>query len=277
MELVSTIVGLVGEHSWGPIKCHLSYLIFYKRNIHNMEIKFSELDAKRKDVQQQVQAAYRERLEEVDSSVEAWLENVENADEDVKRIIDESTSAATNNKGFLHFCFHHRLGKQAAAQIQAIDDLLVKKGNFDRVSHSRPPPSTTGSLLVNEAKHMQQLTSLIIYDCDSLTAVVISNENQEEGTSASTSTSTTACAIIDHYGSHNFFPRLRKLVLKRLPKIAAFHQPTTLPMEWPCLKGHVIEECSKLETPLLGPQTSERIRVFLDQDGEDSEEKAWFL
>ncbi|KAJ0981022.1 hypothetical protein J5N97_009277 [Dioscorea zingiberensis] len=142
--IVGPIVGLVGGEAWGPIKRHLGYLIFYERKIEKMKTKFDDLEAIWKDVERQVEEAACQRLEEVDSAVEAWLKKVKDADKEVKRIKD------TNNKSFLHFCLHHGLGRQAAAQIKAIDDLLAKKGKFDRVSHSRPPPSTTGSLLVNE-------------------------------------------------------------------------------------------------------------------------------
>ncbi|KAJ0982742.1 hypothetical protein J5N97_010997 [Dioscorea zingiberensis] len=119
-------------------------------------------------------------------------------------------------------------------------------------------PRLTHLFWSKQAKHIQQLTSLEIVDCDSLTAVVISNENQED--EASASTSATACMVVDHHGSHSIFPRFKALILERLPKIVAFHQPSTaLPMEWPCLEEPFIEECPKLEIPLLGPQTSERI------------------
>ncbi|KAH7690496.1 P-loop containing nucleoside triphosphate hydrolase protein [Dioscorea alata] len=147
MDLLNTITGVIIDHAWAPIRCHFGYLMSYKHNINKLERKFDELDALRKDVQREGDAARLERLEDVNNVVQTWLMNVDRMEADVKRIKEKAL--VISNKHFLHICLHYKLGKEAANHIETTDD-LIRKGKFDRVSHKRSPPSTIDSLLFNE-------------------------------------------------------------------------------------------------------------------------------
>ncbi|KAH7660236.1 P-loop containing nucleoside triphosphate hydrolase protein [Dioscorea alata] len=147
MDSLNAIIGVIFDHAWGPIRRHIGYLISYNRNINKLERKFDELDDLRKDVQERVDAARRERLEEVNNVVQTWLKNVDSMEEDVKKIKEKA--AVISNKHFLHIGLHYKLGKEAADHIKTTDD-LIREGKFDSVSHKGPPPSTTDALLYNK-------------------------------------------------------------------------------------------------------------------------------
>ncbi|KAH7660234.1 P-loop containing nucleoside triphosphate hydrolase protein [Dioscorea alata] len=147
MDFLSSITGVIFDHAWGPIRRHIGYLISYNSNINKLERKFDKLDALRKDVQERVDAARRERLEEVNNAVQTWLKNVDSMEEDVKKIKEKA--AVISNKHFLHIGLHYKLGKEAANHIKTTDD-LIREGKFDSVSHKGPPPSTTDALLYNK-------------------------------------------------------------------------------------------------------------------------------
>ncbi|KAH7660240.1 P-loop containing nucleoside triphosphate hydrolase protein [Dioscorea alata] len=147
MDFLSSITGVIFDHAWDPIRRHIGYLISYKCNINKLERKFDELDALRKDVQEMVDAARRERLEMVNNVVQNWLKKVDRMKEDVKKIKEKAS--VISNKHFLHIGLHYKLGKEAADHIKTTDD-LIREGKFDSVSHKGPPPSATDSLLYNK-------------------------------------------------------------------------------------------------------------------------------
>ncbi|KAH7660239.1 P-loop containing nucleoside triphosphate hydrolase protein [Dioscorea alata] len=147
MYFLSSITSVIFDHAWDPIRRHFGYLISYKRNINKLERKFDELDDLRKDVQERVDAAKRERLEEVKNVVQTWLKKVDKMEEDVKKIKEKA--AVISNKHFLHIGLHYKLGKEAADHIKTTDD-LIRKGKFDSVSHKGPSLSATDSQLFNE-------------------------------------------------------------------------------------------------------------------------------
>ncbi|KAM0952266.1 putative AAA+ ATPase domain, P-loop containing nucleoside triphosphate hydrolase [Dioscorea sansibarensis] len=148
MDFVTTIAGEIVKPAWVAISRHFGYLICYKSNIEKLESKFNKLDDLRKDVQGKVDAARRERLEEVNSVVQTWLGKVDEMKEEVEKIKDQAT--VIPNNCFLHINLHYKLGREAAHHMETTDDLISGGRNFDSVSHKRPPPSTTDSLLFNE-------------------------------------------------------------------------------------------------------------------------------
>ncbi|KAH7661382.1 P-loop containing nucleoside triphosphate hydrolase protein [Dioscorea alata] len=148
MDFVSTISSVIFYHTWDPVRCHSGYLISYKRNINKLVTKFDELDALRKDVQREVDATILERLEDVKDVVQTWLMKVDRMEKEVKGIKEKAS--VISNKHFLHIGLHYKLGKEAVNHIKTTDALLEDRNKFGRVSHKRPPPSTTDSLLYNE-------------------------------------------------------------------------------------------------------------------------------
>ncbi|XP_039119644.1 probable disease resistance protein At4g27220 isoform X2 [Dioscorea cayenensis subsp. rotundata] len=147
MDCLIKIAGEIVKPAWAPISRHFGYLICYKSNIEKLECKFNELDALKKEVQIKVDAARRERLEEAKGVVQTWFADVNTMEGEVKRIKDQAT--VISNNCFPHINLHYKLGREAAHHMETTDD-LIRKGNFDSVSHKGPPPSTTDSLLFNE-------------------------------------------------------------------------------------------------------------------------------
>ncbi|XP_039119396.1 probable disease resistance protein At4g27220 [Dioscorea cayenensis subsp. rotundata] len=147
MEFLSRITGVIVDQACDPIKRHFSYLVCYKRHIDKLEEEFEKLDVRRMDIQRMVDAATCQRLAEAGNEVQTWLEGVSKIAPEVMRIRDEASMISTNF--FLNIRMHYKLGREAANHIKAIDDDLLKH-KFDIVSHERPPPSTTASLLFNE-------------------------------------------------------------------------------------------------------------------------------
>ncbi|XP_039118870.1 probable disease resistance protein At4g27220 [Dioscorea cayenensis subsp. rotundata] len=149
MESLITITTDIVKHAWSPISRHLGYLICYTSKIEKLESIFNKLDDLQKDVQERVNAARRERLEEATREVRTWLCNVNNMKGEVQKIKLEASSTLTSNNCFQHIKLRYKLGREAAHHIKNTDDLIIE-GKFDSVSHKRPPPSTTDSLLYNE-------------------------------------------------------------------------------------------------------------------------------
>ncbi|XP_039120292.1 disease resistance protein UNI-like [Dioscorea cayenensis subsp. rotundata] len=147
MDFLISIAGEIVKPAWVAISRHFGYLICYKSNIEKLERKFNELDALKKEVQIKVDAARRERLEEAKGVVQTWFADVNTMEGEVKRIKDQAT--VISNNCFPHINLHYKLGREAAHHMETTDD-LIRKGNFDSVSHKGPPPSTTDSLLFNE-------------------------------------------------------------------------------------------------------------------------------
>ncbi|XP_039140861.1 probable disease resistance protein At4g27220 isoform X2 [Dioscorea cayenensis subsp. rotundata] len=128
-------------------------------------------------------------------------------------------------------------------------------------------PRLTHLFSYEQAISMQHLSDLSISKCAALEAVVISTENKEEASSST--------HVADHESYNSPFPNLRRLMLRNLPQLTAFHHPTAPPVEWLHLERYVIRECPKLQEPLKEQIRALRARMNEgeDSEGEDSEEE----
>ncbi|KAJ0972478.1 hypothetical protein J5N97_020437 [Dioscorea zingiberensis] len=146
MDILTNIAGGLVQNLWVPIGRQCGYLIFYKSKVSKLQSKFSELDLTRKDIQQDVDAAVNQRLEEVTNEVQSWLSDVETVEKEVDSIVDRIKDT---NKGLLEcipvvfLCY--RLGRDSANKIETIDNLL-KNGKMSRIPDQFF--SQLGSLLV---------------------------------------------------------------------------------------------------------------------------------
>ncbi|KAH7662123.1 P-loop containing nucleoside triphosphate hydrolase protein [Dioscorea alata] len=143
MEFLSTITRVIVDHAWDPIKRHFGYLICYKSKIKKLKKEFEVLDHLGRLTRRRVDEAKCVRADVVDSAVYAWLEDV-----DIMRgvVVVINFEASVNTRFSAN---HYKLGRKAAKYTKAIVDLINKADKLNPLSHSRPPPSTTDSLLYN--------------------------------------------------------------------------------------------------------------------------------
>ncbi|KAG7940938.1 hypothetical protein I3843_16G012000 [Carya illinoinensis] len=140
MEILSSIVGKIGESLVLPIGQQFGYLISYKSNIMILEEKFLKLCEKNEAVQQSVGGAEWNQ-EVVASEVKTWLTNVRERIEEVEKFIEEDVK--TNKMCMNGWCpdlkLRYSLGKKAQKNTQAIVELLEEGGKYDRAFNIAPP------------------------------------------------------------------------------------------------------------------------------------------
>ncbi|KAG6671591.1 hypothetical protein I3842_16G010900 [Carya illinoinensis] len=140
MEILSSIVGKIGESLVLPIGEQFGYLISYKSNIMILEEKFLKLREKKEAVQQSVGGAEWNQ-EVVASEVKTWLTNVGERIEEVGKFLegDAKTNRMCMNGWCPNLKFHYSLGKKAQKNTRAIAELLGEGGKYDRVFNIAPP------------------------------------------------------------------------------------------------------------------------------------------
>ncbi|KAG7940929.1 hypothetical protein I3843_16G011300 [Carya illinoinensis] len=140
MEILSSIVGKIGESLVLPIGEQFGYLISYKSNIMILEEKFLKLREKKEAVQQSVGGAEWNQ-EVVASEVKTWLTNVRERIEEVGKFLEEDVK--TNKMCMNGWCpdlkLRYSLGKKAQKNTRAITELLEEGGKYDRVFNIAPP------------------------------------------------------------------------------------------------------------------------------------------
>ncbi|KAG7940920.1 hypothetical protein I3843_16G010500 [Carya illinoinensis] len=140
MEILSSIVGKIGESLVLPIGEQFGYLISYKSNIMILEEKFLMLREKNEAVQQSVGGAEWNQ-EVVASEVKTWLTNVRERIEEVGKFLEEDVKS--NKMCMNGWCpdlkLRYSLGKKAQKNTRAITKLLEEGGKYDRVFNIAPP------------------------------------------------------------------------------------------------------------------------------------------
>ncbi|XP_077249815.1 putative disease resistance protein At4g27220 [Tasmannia lanceolata] len=140
----SLIIEIV-KRVYTPITRHAGYLIYYKKNVENLTERMRKMGVKRDDVQQLVDDA-RRRGEEMSGEVEGWLLEVVDIEGEVTRLDD---AVKENKRCFNGWCpdlgSRYSLGKQAKKKTVDVEEILAR-GNFNRVSNPRPPPSIESML-----------------------------------------------------------------------------------------------------------------------------------
>ncbi|KAG7940936.1 hypothetical protein I3843_16G011900 [Carya illinoinensis] len=140
MEILSSIVGKIGESLVLPIEEPFGYLISYESNIMILEEKFLKLREKKEAVQQSIGGAEWNQ-EVVASEVKTWLINVRERIEEVGKFLEEDVK--TNKMCMNGWCpdlkLRYSLGKKAQKNTRAIAELLEEGGKYDRVFNIAPP------------------------------------------------------------------------------------------------------------------------------------------
>ncbi|CAL5423016.1 unnamed protein product [Camellia sinensis] len=178
VNIVLPIVMKVGEYLVAPVGRQFGYLIFYQRNIKDLEKRVQKLEDKRFGVQKSVEEAETKR-ETIAPDVERWLKTVNELNEEAKKFLEDEVKA---NKGCLNgWCpnlkSRYSLSRKATKKTQSVEELRGE-GDFSRVSYPAVAPSVgttfafTGGFKGFESRRlimngvMEALTDDSIYLCD---------------------------------------------------------------------------------------------------------------
>ncbi|XP_028097965.1 disease resistance protein At4g27190-like isoform X2 [Camellia sinensis] len=129
----------IGEYLVAPVGRQFGYLIFYDRNIKNLEKQAQKLEDKRFGVQKSVEEAEAKR-ETIAPDVQRWLTTVNKLNEEAKKFLVDEVKA---NKGCLNgWCpnlkSRYSLGRKATKKTQSVEELLREGGDFSRVAYPAP-------------------------------------------------------------------------------------------------------------------------------------------
>ncbi|KAG5555647.1 hypothetical protein RHGRI_006335 [Rhododendron griersonianum] len=116
------------------------YVRQYRMYLANLETEQSSLQYRREIIERRVQGA-RDRGEEIEDAVSRWQEDAGRMENDVQQLIGR---VEARMHCFACSCpnikWRYRLGKQAEEKIAAVKQLAAQGGQFDVISHPRPPP-----------------------------------------------------------------------------------------------------------------------------------------
>ncbi|KAF5941389.1 hypothetical protein HYC85_022556 [Camellia sinensis] len=141
VNFVLLVVTKIGEYLVAPVGRQFGYLIFYDRNIKNLEKQVQKLEDKRFGVQKSVEEAETKR-ETIAPDVERWLTTVNKLNEEAKKFLEDEVKA---NKGCLNgWCpnlkSRYSLSRKATKKTQSVEELRGE-GDFSRVSYPTVAPS----------------------------------------------------------------------------------------------------------------------------------------
>ncbi|XP_028085377.1 disease resistance protein SUMM2-like [Camellia sinensis] len=141
MNFVLPVVMKIGEYLVAPVGRQFGYLIFYDRNIKNLEKQVQKLEDKRFGVQKSVEEAETKR-ETTAPDVERWLTTVNKLNEEAKKFLEDEVNA---NKGCLNgrcpnLKSRYSLSRKATKKTQSVEELRGE-GDFSRVSYPTVAPS----------------------------------------------------------------------------------------------------------------------------------------
>ncbi|KAI7987383.1 Disease resistance protein [Camellia lanceoleosa] len=135
VNFVLPVVMKIGEYLVAPVGRQFGYLIFYDRNIKNLEKQAQKLEDKRFGVQKSVEEA-ETKGETIAPDVERWLTTVNKLNEEAKKFLEDEVKA---NKGCLNgWCpnlkSRYSLSRKATKKTQNVEELRGE-GDFCRVSY----------------------------------------------------------------------------------------------------------------------------------------------
>ncbi|GMP86363.1 hypothetical protein CsSME_00039161 [Camellia sinensis var. sinensis] len=141
VNFVLPVVMKIGEYLVAPVGRQFGYLIFYDRNIKNLEKQVQKLEDKRFGVQKSVEEAEAKR-EIIAPGVERWLKTVNDLNEEAKKFLEVEVKA---NKGCLNgWCpnlkSRYSLSRKATKKTQSVEELRGE-GVFSTVSYPTVAPS----------------------------------------------------------------------------------------------------------------------------------------
>ncbi|CAL5423026.1 unnamed protein product [Camellia sinensis] len=134
LNIVLPIVTEIVKCLVTPVYRQFGYLIFYDRNIKNLEKQVQKLEDKRSDIQAEVDAA-KSQSESIKTTVERWLTQAGELSNDANKFFEDEVKP---NKGCLNgWCpnlkSRYSLSRKATKKTQGLEKLFGD-GNFSGVS-----------------------------------------------------------------------------------------------------------------------------------------------
>ncbi|KAI9076447.1 hypothetical protein K1719_041594 [Acacia pycnantha] len=119
----------------------LRYLIYYHRNIEQLNGQLMELTLERSSIQHRIDEA-KNNIEQIEEKVLHWLGEVDELLQQVQKFHEEESHA--NTKCSITSCpnlwLRYRLSKRAKAITEEVAEIYAKR-NFDRISYRVSLPS----------------------------------------------------------------------------------------------------------------------------------------
>ncbi|XP_045823829.1 uncharacterized protein LOC123916419 isoform X2 [Trifolium pratense] len=135
MEILSSIVGIVAEHTVVPIGRQASYLIFYKGNFSMLSVHVKDLEAAKERITHSVEEEKRNG-KKIETDVMNWLEKVDEVIEKANQLQKDPlrANARCSAWSFPNLILRHQLSRKATKIVKDVNE-VQEKGKFDRIGY----------------------------------------------------------------------------------------------------------------------------------------------
>ncbi|CAJ2640455.1 unnamed protein product [Trifolium pratense] len=135
MEILSSIVGTVAEHTVVPIGRQASYLIFYKGNFSMLAYHVEKLEDAKERITHAVEEE-RRNGKKIKIVVMNWLERVDEVIEKANQLQKDPrrANARCSAWSFPNLILRHRLSSKATKIVKDVNE-VQEKGKFDRIGY----------------------------------------------------------------------------------------------------------------------------------------------
>ncbi|PNX87874.1 putative disease resistance protein, partial [Trifolium pratense] len=135
MEILSSIVGTVAEHTVVPIGRQASYLIFYKDNFSMLEVYVKDLEAAKERITHSIEEE-RRKGKKIEIVVMNWLKKVDEVIEKANQLQNDPRRANARCSAwpFPNLILRHRLSRKATKIVKDFIE-VQEKGKSDQIGY----------------------------------------------------------------------------------------------------------------------------------------------
>ncbi|XP_045824892.1 uncharacterized protein LOC123917265 [Trifolium pratense] len=135
MEILSSIVGAVVQHTVVPIGRQASYLIFYKGNFSMLAVSVKDLEAAKERITHSVEEE-RRNGKKIERDVMNWLEKVDEVIVKANQLENDPRRANARCSAcpFPNLILRHQLSRKATKIVKDVIE-VQEKGKFDRIGY----------------------------------------------------------------------------------------------------------------------------------------------
>jgi len=135
MDVVISIAAKIAEIMVAPIGRQFGYVLYYKGNLKKMKTNVQKLEGVKDSVQHTVDEA-RRNGEEIENTVQNWLNKVNSTIDEAEKLIDTQDHAKghCSMRNFPNVCTRHQLSRKTKKMIQEISEVIAE-GKFDKISY----------------------------------------------------------------------------------------------------------------------------------------------